>query len=752
MQKVKQPVNSNQFCSFFQVKDDQLMTYYLKALYKDILTEGRITKVTFCQYLGIPYFLCTRIFNRYGREETPYIQEDDFYDFIKSIYLCGYADIVEVVYQFLDPYGNEAVRSNEVKILLRHLVGSKDTKSSERIENLVGEIFTDEDCALSLFDFKRLTEYTSSGLFLVIFNYFVERKPFTDETFKCFSKLSLEKMLPVKSTFSRSSHDESQFAYPSGLAISFLNLSLKRRLAKNPEESTDVTYCIFESSPSEMAEGDSDEYAIDEDAQSANELPTSLKLKNSFDRRASFLSDLPKIYIISPEGTSSDCIALRKPININYLNNDQRFCENKTRRLHEDNGKPMERRQSSASCGTNSTGLSLLNSKFFSSSKVEVELSSLEFSFENYIYKFNKKRGKFQKFWIAVFKKDVFYFKDSTKEKLKGFHNLTDSFVINESPLIDETKNNKVYYFKLQMRNQTKKFFFTSYTECESTMEAYRKILKQKDINDFFKLSDLDREQLDKVKISKAVNKSTGETVIIKTLHKDNKLKTKFMMNELDITTYCNHANIVNIHGVFEDAKRIYLVLEHLNQDSLSTFLIQKGNLLTKSQALDILSQVTLAIKYLHSNGIVHRDIKPDNIGISDNNGKLVAKLLDFGLSDVTISSTEVLTEPCGTIYFCAPEIMKRKYNLSVDIWSLGVVMCYLFYGKIPFKIAKDVNDFKKRLENMDIELFLSDYECEFSKSLIRKCLVRKAKKRATIFQIFEFLDQTCRELMKQFC
>jgi serine/threonine protein kinase len=163
---------------------------------------------------------------------------------------------------------------------------------------------------------------------------------------------------------------------------------------------------------------------------------------------------------------------------------------------------------------------------------------------------------------------------------------------------------------------------------------------------------------------------------------------------------------------------------------------------LTKSEALDILSQVTLAIKYLHSNGIVHRDIKPDNIGISYYNGKLVAKLLDFGFSDVTISMAEVLTEPCGTIYFCAPEIMKRKYNLNVDIWSLGIVMCYLFYGKIPFKLAKDVNDFKKRLDNMNVELFLSDYECEFSKSLIRKCLVRKAKNRSSIFQIIESLNR----------
>ena len=95
--------------------------------------------------------------------------------------------------------------------------------------------------------------------------------------------------------------------------------------------------------------------------------------------------------------------------------------------------------------------------------------------------------------------------------------------------------------------------------------------------------------------------------------------------------------------------------------------------------------QIGLAIKYLHSYGIVHRDLKLENVMMSDNTETSVPKLVDFGLAKM-IGPNELALEPFGTLGYVAPEVLQKKpYSFSCDLWSYGCIIYALLSGSLPF-------------------------------------------------------------------
>lgn len=96
-----------------------------------------------------------------------------------------------------------------------------------------------------------------------------------------------------------------------------------------------------------------------------------------------------------------------------------------------------------------------------------------------------------------------------------------------------------------------------------------------------------------------------------------------------------------------------------------------------------------MGLYYLHSYGIMHRDLKLENIMMTNKTEFSVPKLVDFGLAKI-LSPQETATEPFGTVGYAAPEILKKlPYNKIVDVWSLGVIIYVLLVGFMPF-VDKD--------------------------------------------------------------
>ena len=175
-------------------------------------------------------------------------------------------------------------------------------------------------------------------------------------------------------------------------------------------------------------------------------------------------------------------------------------------------------------------------------------------------------------------------------------------------------------------------------------------------------------------KVFKGRRKHTGQIVAIKFLKKKQSLfdkrgkSDKDMANlrqEIEILKSLRHENIVLLLDAFETNTEFCLVLE-LCQGELFEILEEEQNL-PEDVIRSIAMQLVSALNYLHSNRIIHRDMKPQNILISQDG---VVKLCDFGFARAMSNNTLVLTSIKGTPLYMSPELVQEKpYNNSVDLW-----------------------------------------------------------------------------------
>ena len=145
-----------------------------------------------------------------------------------------------------------------------------------------------------------------------------------------------------------------------------------------------------------------------------------------------------------------------------------------------------------------------------------------------------------------------------------------------------------------------------------------------------------------------------------------------------------NHPGIVTIHEFGEDQGLHYLAMEFVEGEDLQALLIHRE--LSKSELLEALAQVAEALAYAHRKGVLHRDVKPSNIRVGREGGRLQAKLMDFGIARMagsTLTSTGLLM---GTVAYMAPEYVKTgKADGRADLFAIGVMLYEGLTGRLPF-------------------------------------------------------------------
>jgi serine/threonine-protein kinase len=188
--------------------------------------------------------------------------------------------------------------------------------------------------------------------------------------------------------------------------------------------------------------------------------------------------------------------------------------------------------------------------------------------------------------------------------------------------------------------------------------------------------------------VYRATDTVIGRTVAVKILTPessgDQDVKERFLM-EARMAGNINHENVINIFDFGEIEGRPYMVMEFLQGDSLKN-LIKDGKTGDLQQRLQIAVQAARAIEYIHSEQIIHRDIKPDNINV---NPKGLVKLIDFGIAKMEDLSRTQPGYILGTPYYMAPEQVRGdKITPLVDVYAFGVLMYELMAGVKPFKAA----------------------------------------------------------------
>ena len=205
----------------------------------------------------------------------------------------------------------------------------------------------------------------------------------------------------------------------------------------------------------------------------------------------------------------------------------------------------------------------------------------------------------------------------------------------------------------------------------------------------------------------------------------------EMMKNEISILKLLSHPNIVKLVDVFDSQKYLMLILEHLNGKEL--FQSIKGSAKTEQKIQMIIFQLLKALEYMNSRGVVHRDIKSENVILVGDPERPVVKLIDFGLAAYAYSES-VLSLSCGTLGYSAPEVLKKcGYGSQIDMWSLGVVAYTLFTDHLPFYDSEKKAMIQKTLKiEIDFDEPAWTEFSEEAKEFVRGLLTREPRNRLT--------------------
>jgi len=220
---------------------------------------------------------------------------------------------------------------------------------------------------------------------------------------------------------------------------------------------------------------------------------------------------------------------------------------------------------------------------------------------------------------------------------------------------------------------------------------------------------------------------------------------TTAMHNELRILQICAkhpHPAIPTLEDFFfSTSGRIELVMQLMQGGELFDWIASREEHLTETDAKVIFRQVVSGVAHLHSLGIAHRDLKPQNlmyVTASEGAGEgAMIKIMDYDLARVNYSPEWEGCTPCGTIHYMAPEVVRReKYSLAIDCWSLGVILYILLSGCMPFFGIDDLG-IESAIEKGEYSLTgeLWDEVSDEAKDLVKGLLKMEPSERLTAAQ-----------------
>ena len=187
--------------------------------------------------------------------------------------------------------------------------------------------------------------------------------------------------------------------------------------------------------------------------------------------------------------------------------------------------------------------------------------------------------------------------------------------------------------------------------------------------------------------VYKAADLRTGQAVAVKVLREeyahDQDLVRRFK-NESKAISILNHPNIVKVYDVSVSEKLQYIVMEYIDGITLKEYLNQRGGKITWRETVHFIVQILGALQHAHENGVVHRDVKPQNIMLLSS-GEL--KMMDFGIARISRAENQLVTgKAMGSVHYISPEQAKGDLtDAKSDIYSVGVMMYEMLSGTLPF-------------------------------------------------------------------
>lgn len=238
-----------------------------------------------------------------------------------------------------------------------------------------------------------------------------------------------------------------------------------------------------------------------------------------------------------------------------------------------------------------------------------------------------------------------------------------------------------------------------------------------------------------------ATERSSGRQVAVKKMDLQRQQRRELLFNEVVIMRDYPHPNIVEMYNSFLVENELWVMMEFLEGGALTDIVTHSR--MDEVQIATVCKQCLKALAYLHSQGVIHRDIKSDSILLSAD-GKV--KLSDFGFCAQVSQELPRRKSLVGTPYWMAPEVISRlPYGPEVDIWSLGIMVIEMVDGEPPFfnepplqamRRIRDMPPPKLKNTNKQVSARMQGF--------LEKMLVRDPGQRATAYELLQhpFLTQ----------
>lgn len=269
------------------------------------------------------------------------------------------------------------------------------------------------------------------------------------------------------------------------------------------------------------------------------------------------------------------------------------------------------------------------------------------------------------------------------------------------------------YGICLNYRSLKRVLYANSLGERDSWLAELKKVLHQQPIQTLYEMHEI----IGHGKFStvyRAQRRNPGdqrkddENVAVKVINRtrmsdDNR---DLLRSEVNVLKLLNHPNVVALRHVITSREQnkdmLYIVMEYIPGGELWRAIDEFGPV-SEDIAHRLMVQLLKTIEYLHRSGILHRDLKCENILLTEMDPRnATIKIADFGLACLCGPSTK-LTQPCGTITYVAPEVLTMEgYGQKADVWSLGVILHLMLTGKLPFPVSPKSVSAKEQLYSLN--------------------------------------------------
>lgn len=238
---------------------------------------------------------------------------------------------------------------------------------------------------------------------------------------------------------------------------------------------------------------------------------------------------------------------------------------------------------------------------------------------------------------------------------------------------------------------------------------------------------------------------TTGEKVAIKVI---NPFQMKYryrqvnIKNEVEIMKKFHHPGIIQLQDVIDQSDQTSIIMKYSEGGDLFNYIIKNFHL-KEREVCKIFIQIVDALEHIHSHGIVHRDVKPENI-LLDHQRNI--KITDFGLSTSIPTDGSRISEFCGSFLYSAPEILLRVpyIGAEVDIWALGVTLYVMTTGLVPWEGMNE----REQAKNIIAAHYVLPHNLpSTTKRLLEKMLRVDPSERSTLAEIKSIVSDWKRNL-----